>query len=325
MHKCMKNWSDYPIFMAIAETGSLTAAGQKLGVSQPTVGRRLKALEDHFGGALLKKDNGRLIPTTFGHNVLEHVRRMDEEAAAISRSSATLEHSLVGPVTISASQGMGDYWLPYALQDFHAAHPDILIDVLVDMREANLAQREADVALRWMGPGTQNSLIGRKVVSTGFGLYASPNYLQRKGVPTLPTDLPDHDGITVTLDGHDLMWKEIKDHALLRPGRFAFRTNSIEAHKNAIEAGYGIGPLPHCGIAGRDIVRVLPDFEVVVDLWIVAHEDLKKSARVRATFDYLITALQADSEHFRHGTVSCYDSRCGVGPFHRNDHQLSAE
>lgn len=311
--------------MAIAETGSLTAAGQKLGISQPTVGRRLKALEDQLGGPVVKKEEGRLIPTTFGHSVLDHVRRMDEEAAAIARSSATLEHSLAGPVTISASQGMGDYWLPYAMREFHEAHPDILVDVIVDMRETNLAQREADVALRWMGPGTQNSLIGRKVVAAGFGLYASPNYLQRKGTPLAPQDLPDHDGITVLVDGHDLMWKEINNHELLRPKRFAFRTNSIEAHKNAIEAGYGIGPLPHCGIDGRDVVRVLPDFEVVVDLWVVAHEDLKKSARVRATFDYLVQSLQRDSDHFRYGVDSCYESRCGAGPFHRRTQNIAAE
>ncbi len=316
----MNNWSDYPIFMAIAETGSLTAAGQKLNISQPTVGRRLKALESEFGGPLLRKEDGRLIPTSFGAQVLEHVRRMSDEAAAISRSSATLEHSLAGPVRISASQGLGEHWLPYAMQSFRETHPDILIEAGIAMHEANLAQREADIALRWMGPGTQNSLIGRKVVAFGFGLYASPHYLERFGTPKTIDEVADHDGVTTTLDGQDLLWKYITDGEAIMPRRFTFRSDSIEAHKNAIEAGCGIGPMPHCGIDEIEVVRVLPDFEVTVDLWVVAHEDLRKSTRIRAAFDYLIEALQADAGHFRYGEASCVSGTCSAkSVFHRHD------
>ena len=315
----MNNWSDYPIFMAIAETGSLTAAGQKMGVSQPTVGRRLKALETHFGGPLVRKEEGKLVPTQFGYQVLDHVRRMDDEAAAIARSSATLEHSLSGPVRVSASQGVGDHWLPYALQNFRESNPDILIEASVDMHSVNLAQREADIALRWKGPGSQNSLIGRKVVSFGFGLYAGRTYIEKFGAPKTMDEVPDHDGVTVTLDGQDLMWRYIDDANMQMPRRFTFRSDSIEAHKNAIEAGYGIGPMPHCGLDDRDIIRVLPKFEVVVDLWVVAHEDLRKSARIRAAFDFLVEALHADSGHFRYGEASCIETLCNPdGPFHRH-------
>ena len=71
----MKNWSDYPIFLAVAQAGSLTAAGKALHMSQPTVGRRIRALEDHFGTALLKRENGQLVPTKFGQSMLDHIRR----------------------------------------------------------------------------------------------------------------------------------------------------------------------------------------------------------------------------------------------------------
>ncbi len=312
--------------MAIAETGSLTAAGQKLNVSQPTVGRRLKALESEFGGDLLRKEDGRLVPTAFGAKVLEHVQRMDDEAAAIVRSGASLENALSGPVRISASQGLGEHWLPYAMQIFRESHPDILIEAGIAMHEANLAQREADIALRWMGPGTQNSLIGRKVVTFGFGLYASPQYLERFGAPKSLAEVADHDGVTTTMDGEDLLWKNITNGQAVMPRRFAFRSDSIEAHKRAIEAGCGIGPMPHCGIDRMDIVRVLPDFEVCVDLWVVAHEDLKKSTRIRAAFDYLIEALQADAGHFRYGEASCFYGGCNPGSvFHRRDEKSDRE
>ena len=118
----MKNWSDYPILLAVAESGSLTAAGRKLNMSQPTVGRRIRALEDHFGTPLLKRENGSLIPTVFGTSMLDHIRRMQDEASAIDRSSATLEDSLSGVVRLSATEGVGTNWLPSVMQVLSLIH-----------------------------------------------------------------------------------------------------------------------------------------------------------------------------------------------------------
>jgi len=302
----MNNWSDYPIFLAVAETGSLTAAGEKLGISQPTVGRRIKALEQRFGAPLLAKEDGRLSPTEFGYLVLDHVRRMEAEADAITRSSATLEHSLVGPVMITASEGVGDFWLPTIMQEFRKDNPDIVIDVNVDIRALNLAQREADIALRWMGPGTQNSLIGRRVTSFGFGLYASRAYLDRKGRPAKPADLLDHDGVRLNI-GQETFWPQDDNGSLLPMPRTVFRTNNLMAHCNAVAAGYGIGMLAHVAPASDiGLIRVLPELDRVEDLWVVAHEDLKKSARVRAAFDFIVDALLKDEAHFKTGAPSVF-------------------
>jgi len=302
----MNNWSDYPIFLAVAETGSLTAAGEQLDISQPTVGRRMKALEAKFGAPLLTKEDGRLAPTEFGYLVLDHVRRMEAEADAITRSSATLEHSLSGPILISASEGLGDWWLPTVMQTFRTDHPDIVIDLNIDFRAANLAQREADIALRWMGPGTQNSLIGRRVTSAGFGLYASVGYIQKHGAPQTSEDLLDHRSVQLQV-GHDHFWPNDKDGNSIPKPRATFRSNNLMAHHHAILAGYGIGMLALCAVQPQQgLVRVLPDMERTEELWVVAHEDLRKSARVRATFDFLIEALLIDSEHFRHGGLSKY-------------------
>ncbi len=300
----MNNWSDYPIFLAVAETGSLTAAGEQLSISQPTVGRRMKALEARFGAPLLTKEDGRLAPTEFGYLVLDHVRRMEAEADAITRSSATLEHSLVGPVLITASEGIGDFWLPAIMQKFRKDNPDIIIDINIDFRAANLAQREADIALRWMGPGTQNSLIGRRVTSFGFGLYASQDYLEERGTPTCPEDLLDHDGVRLNI-GPEVFWPLDANGSIVPMPRTIFRTNNLMAHFNAVSAGAGIGMIGHAAQPiEMGLIRVLPDLKREEDLWVVAHEDLKKSARVRATFDYIINALQKDHAHFKNGAPS---------------------
>lgn len=306
MHLCMNNWSDYPIFLAVAETGSLTAAGEMLGISQPTVGRRIKALEMQFGAPILTKDDGKLIPTEFGYLVLDHIKRMGEEADAITRSSATLEDSLEGTIMLAASEGIGDFWLPSVMKIFREEHPEVAIDINVDFKAANLAQREADIALRWMGPGSQNSLIGRKVSSSGFGLFASKSYLKKHGKPQTVEDLASHDCVSLHI-GKNNFWPLDKKGNPLPMGKAVFCSNNLTAHHHAVQAGYGIGMLSF-GVINSDIslVRLFPEIERVEDLWVVAHEDLKKSARVRAAFDFLIDALQRDHAHFRYGEESAF-------------------
>lgn len=314
----MNNWSDYPILLAVAESGSLTAAGKKLNMSQPTVGRRIRALEEQFKTALLKKENGLLVPTAFGHSVMDHIRRMETEASAISRSSASLEQSLAGPVRISTTEGLGTHWLPGVMQVFRTAHPDLLLDLSIDFRTFNLAQREADIALRWLGPGSQNSLIGRKVANVGFGLYASESYLSKRPEPvTTEADLVHHDSVAVFMSETDCLWPKDDDGTRIPMGRLTFKTNNLTAHQHAIICGYGIGILPICfSETDMGLRRVLPDHTHHEDLWIVAHEDLTKSIRIRAVFDFLVDAIKKDRGFFYSGAASVFseisDLQCGI-------------
>lgn len=320
MHNCMNNWSDYPILMAVAESGSLTAAGRQLKMSQPTVGRRIRALEDHFGTPLLKKEGGRLIPTAFGHSILDHIRRMHDEAAAINRSSATLEHSLAGTVRISATEGIGTTWLPHVMQAFRATHPDIMIDLGIGFKNFNLAQREADIALRWMGPGDQNSLIGRKVATVTFGMFASESYLAARGTPQSLEDLDGstHDAVLATIMDDKVLWLTDNNGTPTHlPERISLRTNSIWAFDEAVIAGYGIAAMPLCGdyTQGRGLVRILPNVTRQEDLYLVAHEDLRRSTRIRAVFDFLVQAFAMDASLFLNGGTSAFDGQalqCGA-------------
>ena len=305
----MKNWSDYPILLAVAESGSLTAAGRKLNMSQPTVGRRIRALEDHFGTPLLKRENGNLIPTAFGGSMLDHIRLMQDEASAIDRSSATLEDSLSGVVRLSATEGVGTNWLPGVMQAFRQSHPDILIDIGIGFQNFNLAQREADIALRWFSPGEQNSLIGRKVADVNFGLYASAEYIAKRGMPKTLEDLREHDGVLASIMDGKVLWLQGDDGTPIHmPQRVTFKTNSIWAFNQALEHGYGIGAMPivsGTSLTGQTkLVHVLPDIIQTEALYLVAHQDLKRSTRIRAVFDFLVGAFKTDAEHFSHGQPS---------------------
>lgn len=313
----MKNWSDYPIFLAVAQAGSLTAAGKALHMSQPTVGRRIRALEDHFGTALLKRENGQLVPTKFGQSMLDHIRRMQEEASAIDRSTATLEDSLSGVVRLSATEGIGTGWLPGVMKAFRSEHPDVLIDIGIGFQDFNLAQREADIALRWRSPGEQNSLIGRKVAEVGFGLFASPEYLEANGTPQSLEDLSEHDGVNAQImDGKSLWLMDESGNLKNPPKRITFNTNSIWAYDQALVHGYGIGVLAMCGVMSKDLglVRVLPEVTHVENLYLVAHQDLKRSLRIRAVFDFLVGAFKQDTAFFSGENVSTFDcTMCQTG------------
>ncbi|WP_203293611.1 LysR family transcriptional regulator [Maricaulis parjimensis] len=300
----MDDWSDYLVCLAVAEAGSLTAAAQQLGVSQPTVTRRLQALEQRFGEPVFDRDQGQSRLTTLGQKVVAHAKRMREEASAIERAVIAQDQSLSGLVVVSASEGLGADWLPRALASFQRANPQIGIEIAIKNHSANLADREADIALRWNGPGTQQSLIGRRGATVGAGLYAAREYLDEYGRPENVEDLADHACVGWTV-GDFFGWPSTVSGSAVVPKNISFKANSPASHLKGIEAGFGVGVTSHRLARHCDnIERILPEFTTSLDLWVVAHETVRKSGRVRAAFDHIIAQMQADSAYFTRGESS---------------------
>ena len=300
----MDDWSDYLVCLAVAEAGSLTAAAHQLGVSQPTVTRRLQALEQRFGEPVFERDQGQSRLTPLGHKVIAHAKRMREEASAIERAVIAQDQSLSGLVVISASEGLGADWLPRALASFQRANPNIGIEISIKNNTANLADREADIALRWNGPGTQQSLIGRRGATVGAGLYAAQSYIDERGAPQSVDDLADHACVGWSI-GDFFGWPSSISGSAVVPRNISFKANSPASHLKGIEAGFGVGVTSHrLARAPSGLVRLLPEFSTSLDLWVVAHETVRKSGRVRAAFDHIIAQMQADSAYFTRGEPS---------------------
>ena len=187
-----RDWADIKLFLAIHDCGSLVAASEALGLTQPTVGRRLAAMEERLGTPLFVRAGRRMQLTEAGAGILEGARRMEREMLAIERSLDVHSTALCGEVTISATEGTGTDWLSPVLLDFHRQYPDIVIKMHIDGRPVDLLHREADLALR-LGRPTQPALIARHLANLGFGLYASPEYLRRAGTPESVGELGAHD------------------------------------------------------------------------------------------------------------------------------------
>ncbi|CAA0101201.1 HTH-type transcriptional regulator DmlR [Halioglobus japonicus] len=298
----LRDWADIRLFLAIFDKGSLVGAAELLGLTQPTVGRRLSAMETRFGTPLFVRAGRRMQLTDAGKAILDSARRMEIEMLAIERHLEAQSTALRGEVTISATEGTGTEWLTPVLRDFHREYPEIVLNVQIDSRAADLLHREADIALR-LGQPEQQQLIARRLVTVGFGLYASQDYLDNAPPVHALEDLAEHQRVGLRTPGNREQLFESLPFSDPLPGNYTYVSNSPTAQMVAVKAGFGIGLLSHrwATMAGK-LVRVMPQYNATsIDLWLVTHEELRYSARIRTTFDFIAERALADAELFARG------------------------
>lgn len=298
----MNDWSDLDVFHAVAEAGSFAAAARKLKISHPTVGRRLDALERRLGAPLVLRGAAGIELTDLGAAIHDNVRRMSLEAEAIGRLAANGEQGLAGTVTVTALDGLGVVMLPRMLAELREANPDLVVNLEISSRQANLAQREADIALRLGRPGDQASLIARCVARIGMGFYAAPSYLDARGRPKRVSDLAAHDAVTSAF-GNDHIWTPEISGEPAEPRRAVFVSDSPSALAMATEAGMGVGTHSHWRArAAKSLERVLPQIELkTLDLWLVTHADIRRNARIRLVFDHLAERISQNARNLLEG------------------------
>lgn len=299
------DWADMRIFLAVLDNGSLGAAAESLNLSQPTVGRRLSALESRLGANLFARTGRRMLPTEVALTIEESARRMAHEMYAIERSVSGAAEGLCGLVTISATEGTGSEWLVRQLQPLRERYPDISIRLVIEARNADLVSREADIALRMSRP-TQLDLIVRRLTEVGFGLYASKDYLKQVGGITDVADLNRVDWVVSEIHGRDLAFAAGVFAELGVERRSVLATNSLAAQLSGVRAGLGVGVLSHLwATLSGGLIPVLPNLDVLeLELYLVSHEDLRHSARIRAVADHIAEAARRDTEQFRSGLTS---------------------
>jgi DNA-binding transcriptional LysR family regulator len=238
--------------------------------------------------------------TDTGRMILENARRMEREMLAIERAVEVQSKGLAGEVVITATEGTGTEWLAPEMYEFHRRYPEIVLNIHVDNRPMDLLRREADIALR-LGRPSGPELIAKQLVTVGFGLYAARSYLDRSPPIGTLDDLRDHDFIGLYgTDGKPQL--SLGDyHRIDFPLRMVVVSNSPSAQISAAGAGFGIAVLSHRWVSMRgDLVPVLPQITVQeTDMWLVTHEELRHSARIRAVFDYLTERVLASKAQFR--------------------------
>lgn len=282
----MESWDYYRTLLAVLGEGSLSGAARVLGLSQPTVGRHIEALETELGTPLFSRSVGGLAPTEAGLALRPHAEAMAAAAAAIVRTASGDGDAVRGTVRIAAADVVGVEVLPPILTGFHEAYPEVVLELALSNRQENLLRREADIAVRMVRP-TQGALLVKRVGSVRIGLYAHRRYLEAHGPPKQ---------IAIGFDRDLQIVRALKDSQIsLERDSFTFRSDNDLAQLAALRAGFGVGGC-HVLIARRDpdLIPVLEDvFRYELEIWVAMHEDLKTSRRMRLTFDWLVEGMGA--------------------------------
>jgi DNA-binding transcriptional LysR family regulator len=293
------DWDKLRIFHAVASAGSFTHAGQTLGLSQSAVSRQISALEEEISTPLFQRHARGLTLTDEGELLFSAVTDVLGRLAAAEEALKNVHDAPRGALKITTSHGIGSYWLLPRLGHFLAQYPEVEVHLVMDDRELDLAQREADLAIRLRAP-VQADLIQRKLFAVHYHMYAAKTYLKNHPPPPTLENIAEHTiivyGETAVPEIRDINWllEAFKKHA--RPGGKGriIRINNITGILQATEAGLGIGVVPDYVAAQHpDLERVLPEVAAPgFDVHLVYADALRQSKRVAAFRDFAVKAAK---------------------------------
>ena len=285
------DWSLVQAFLAVAETGSLSAAARSLGASQPTLGRQIKSLETRLEAELFVRQPRGFDLTETGQALVEPARTMRSAMHQISLTAAGEAAKLEGSVRVTASVMTAMAHLPPIIADIRCAEPDIAIDLVPSDATSNLLYREADIAVRMFRP-TQLDLVTRHIGDIELGVFAAKSYLARRPMPTDTSQFAEHD--FVGYDTHTAIVDGFNERGLpVTRGFFKTRCDDNAAYWELVRAGCGIG-FGQCSVGRADPLVQELDLGIQIppmEIWLTAHEAMRQTPRIRRVWDLLAVGL----------------------------------
>lgn len=288
----MFDWNDLRYFLAVAHGGSTLAAAKALRLSQSTVHRRLEALERQLGQQLVVRHSTGYRLTELGQELRSYAERVEQSVADFERRAAAWGQDVRGAVKVTCPSEVGSRLLISGLIDrFSERYPALRVEFVMSDRNLDLSKSEADIAIRGVPP-TDETLIGRKIAESAWAVYASKSYARRCSAVKRPEDIDHH--AVILFDG------AMRDHLSARwlrsvapKARIAARANNLPAMLLATKSGAGLAALPVIvGEKDEALVRVLgPVQDIATPFYLLMHEDMKRTPRVRVLFDFLIEEL----------------------------------
>ena len=286
------DWSLIQSFLAVAETGSLSAGARQLAASQPTLGRQIRTLEAALGVELFHRHARGLELTQLGRDMLPAAQAMHQAMNDLSFAAAGAQSTLEGDVRITTSVFMAHHVLPGILADIRHAEPDIRIDLVASDDSDNLLFREADIAVRMYRP-RQLDMVARHLGDIPLGMFAARRYVDRHGAPTSPADLQHHD--LVGYDKSDIIVRAMREGGLpAQRDWFKVRCDNQSAYWELVRAGCGIGFCQHhTALGDPEIVEVVPGLPIPpLPVWLTAHEAMRHTPRIERVWDLLSDRLR---------------------------------
>lgn len=277
------SWDDLRIFLAVARAGSLSGAAEQLGVRHSTVSRRLHKMEEKLGARLLERKRQGYELTPAGEDVKQAALRMETEVLGVDAAVLGKDADLVGPLRVTAINNMASSVLMPIFARFSQAHPRVELHIDVSNADSNLAQREADIAIRLTNAPT-DSLIGKRMVTVASTIYGNRDYVDR-----IRSNHHDPTWIGVECCDFHKSWTR---HACVDEAHHFYSDDTLLTLA-AIREGLGVSYLP-CFMGDPDpqLARYCePDPAHNLGLWILLHPDLRRTARVIAFRDHMRSGI----------------------------------
>ncbi len=285
------DWSLVQAFLAVAETGSLSAAARQLGASQPTLGRQIRAIEAQLGADLFHRHPRGFDLTETGAALVAPAQAMRDAGNQIALVAAGQADRLEGSVRITASTVLSVYHLPPIIAHIRQVEPRIAIDLSPTDATTNLLFREADIAIRMFRP-TQLDLVTRHIGDIPLSAFAAHSYLARRGTPRADT-IMQHD--FVGYDQHPGIVDGFRAAGLdVTRDWFQTRCDDNVAYWELVRAGCGIG-FSQCVLGRADPAVAEIDFGFPIPplpVWLTAHAAMRQSPRIRRVWDLLVDSLR---------------------------------
>ena len=285
-------WDDHRYFLAIARAGSLTAAARALGVSQPTVSRRLEAMERTLSARLFERTQRGYELTPVGTNLYGTVERVEEALVDAERQIYGEDQLLTGPLKITCTEIFLNGYLSPHIWPFLNAHPGVALNLTCTDSLLSLSRSDADLALRFTQT-PPDTLAGRRLTSAAYGVYGAAS--------ARDSGVKESRETWEWIGFHDDLYNRLIFAKVMDRFTFKHQVDSVSAIQSMVRAGLGVSMLP-CYIADRDegLVRLHDRVytDPRLDLWLLYHPEFRRSPRVRLFADFIVERVTEDSDLF---------------------------
>lgn len=274
------DWNHLRAFHATAAAGSLSAAADRLGLSQPTLSRQVLALEAELGVSLFDRRGRKLLLTPTGATLLDHIQIMGDAADSLALAASGRAQDVGGRVCISATDVTATYVLPQIVARIRAEAPQITVVIAASNAISDLHRGEADIAVRHVRPD-RPGLVAEHIRDAQAGFFASKDWIARHGAPQSPADLA-----TAAMMGFDdpLFTSVLRDLGVpISQEDFRIASESAVVVWEMVKRGMGVGVMMcEVGEHTPGVVRLLPELRPIpVPIWLVTHQELQSRPSIR--------------------------------------------
>ena len=281
------DWNLVRAFHATVAAGSLSAAAQRVGLTQPTLSRQISALEADLGVVLFDRVGRQLVLNDVGRKLYDLTETMADTAEAFALAARGQEKEIGGHVSISATDSFSQYILPQIVSRIQAEAPQISISIIATNETSDLHRGEADIAIRHAKP-MRNGLVGKFIRHSDAFFYASPEWVERNGCPKSFKDLATDQ--LLGFANLDLYASFLNDLGVNVSGAgFRLASDSSVVIWEMVKRGMGVAPM-HREIAERTpgVVRLFSNASPIRSpIWVVTHERLQANSRIQIVRDIL--------------------------------------